>query len=59
MRPPREGEDMRPMRLSEDDIEDKEPGLYQACSECVEEHRERIAERLGVDVEMVTNNGLC
>ena len=62
-RPPREGEEMRPMRLTEDDLSDdlkaSEPGLYSACSECVEEHRIRVAQRTGQKVEQVTNNGLC
>jgi hypothetical protein len=64
LRPPREGEEMRPIRLAEDDLGGKamavgETGLYQACEECVENHRERLAEKRALPVEAISNNALC
>jgi len=62
-RPPREGEEMRPMRLTEEDLsadlKASEVGLYSACSECVDAHRIRVALRTGKEPGQVTNNGLC
>ena len=70
-RPPREGEEMRPMRLKDGDIvkmpDDTEvtagngieSGLYSACLECVDDHRKRVAAREGKEVAEVTNRGLC
>jgi len=62
LRPPREGQEMRPIRLTEDDLEHtvtKEVGLYQACKECVDAHRLRYSEREQVPLETITNNMLC
>ena len=62
-RPPREGEEMRPMRITEEDLsadlKTDELGLYSACSECVDAHRERVALRIGKEPSQVTNNELC
>lgn len=49
---------MRPMRVHPGDL-DIEPGLYQACPECIEAHRPKVAARFGVPVDQVTNNMLC
>ena len=62
-RPPREGEEMRPIRLREpEDLEQtkaKELGLYSSCLDCVEAHRERFAERNDMKPEEVTNHMMC
>lgn len=60
--PPREGQEMRPIRLSEDDLEFcsvDEVGLYSACMECVADHRKRTAKRLNMKPEEVSNNQMC
>jgi hypothetical protein len=62
LRPPREGEEMRAIRLGEDDLEFvavSEVGLYSACSECVESQRGRVASRLDREPQQVTNHELC
>lgn len=60
-KPPREGEEMFPIRIPEDVAEAKsiEHGLYLACLECTEEHRARVAKQLGKDPKNVTNNELA
>lgn len=62
LRPPREGEEMRGVRLTEADLEGypvTEPGLYSACSECVSAHRRRVAEQRGKLESQVSYNELC
>ena len=62
-RAPREGEGMRPVRLSDEDLASfptvSEVGLYSACVECHDTQAERVAEKLGVDRAKVTNHMLC
>ena len=62
-RPPREGEEMRPIRIrTEEDMAATgidEVSLRQACLECVEEHRIRLAASQGVEPSTVTNNAMC
>jgi hypothetical protein len=51
-----------PIRLTEDDLphtKAQEVGLYAACLECVAEHRQRVAERLHVELTEITNNAMC
>ena len=61
---PREGEEMRPMRLrTEEDLEAsgaEELGLYSACLECLEEKRLRVfnANEEYVSIEQVPNKAL-
>lgn len=61
--PPREGQEMRPIRLAEDDLQHwdtvTETGLYSSCLDCVEVHRKRVAEKLSLSVDQVTNNMMC
>lgn len=61
-RAPREGEEMRPVRFREEDLEDfeglDEAGLYATCLECTEKKRSLIAERKGCDPSSVSNYGL-
>jgi len=63
LRPPREGEEMRAVRLFEEDCQNglvgRDPGLYSACMECVEEHRVRVALRMECEPSQVSNNALC
>ena len=60
--PPREGQEMRPIRIYEEDLEASgahEVGLFSSCIECVDKHRVRVAERLGVEANKVSNNAMC
>ncbi len=61
--PPREGQEMRAMRVHEDHLEKypeiSEPGLYSACLECTDAHRKLIAEEREIEVTAVTNHMLC
>lgn len=62
---PREGEEMRCVRVREEDVEalkealglagDIEPGMYQVIEETVEAYRPIVAERLGLEVSEVSN----
>lgn len=57
---PREGEGMEILRIREDDdmkatgIE--ELGLYGVCVECFDAHRQRMAEKLGIEVNAISLN---
>jgi hypothetical protein len=58
-RPPRHGEQMTAIRLAPGERADKngtvsEAGLYSACEECTEEHRQFLAVDLGVKPAEVT-----
>jgi hypothetical protein len=57
-KPPREGETMHLVRLrEEDDLVNDEVRLgvmYQACSDCTEKHRERMANRMGKEVREIS-----
>lgn len=65
---PREGEEMRCVRVREEDAEELravlkldftiEPGLYQAIEEVVNAYRPIVAARLGVEEGEVTNGML-
>lgn len=60
--PPREGQEMRPIRIYEVDLEESgahEVGLFQACIECVDLHRIRYAARTGVEAGRLPNNAMC
>jgi len=71
--PPREGEEMRPIRLGTEDVEavkellseggrkmrHEEIGLYMSCEECFTSHRKRVADRLEIELSAVTNGQLC
>lgn len=61
-RPPREGELMTFVRLREEEdvVSDavKKGVLYQACGECTESHRARLAARTGREVGQVTNRDM-
>lgn len=60
--PPREGQEMFPIRLAEEDLKVTpavEVGLYSACLECVGAHRERVAKKRKCKVEDLSNNDLC
>jgi hypothetical protein len=69
LRPPREGEEMFAIRITEQDLQElhslakevpcTEVGLYQSCLDCVEEHRVRVAERMKLDINQVTNRMLA
>ena len=54
--PPREGQEMRPLRLAEGDRPGAEPGLYSACVECHQAMRPIIAQRLGKPAEELTHD---
>jgi hypothetical protein len=62
-RPPREGEEMFPIRLREQEDLDAtgrdKLALYSACRECVEAHRIRVAHRQGCDPSQITNHAMC
>ena len=50
---PREGHEMRPIRLSKGEVKGKEPGLYDACDDCMTAKRETLAEERGVELHEV------
>ncbi len=60
--PPREGQEMRPIRIKDEDLEESgahEVGLFQSCIECCDKHRIRVAARNGVETDKVSNNAMC
>lgn len=60
--PPREGQIMIPIRITEDDLHETgeiETGLYSACKDCAEAHRTRLAARLNMETRHITNNALA
>jgi hypothetical protein len=56
-RPPRAGEDHARMRLTAEDMKDKQypepktPGLYQCCQDCLKAYLPVVAARLGFTPE--------
>lgn len=64
-RAPREGEELRPIRLTaQEDMDARgvavtELGLYAACEECVSDHRQRLGGRTGVHPDQIPAWDMC
>ncbi len=61
-RPPRPGDDLKKIRLHQDDMVDKKypepkaPGLYQCCPECYDLYLPHVAARLGKTHDQMGHN---